>query len=319
MKLILAPLLANYAFAIPFAPPPAVPEIVNVVQTEAPQPPAPQTPAALDCSAVWDRTCTGTNSNGQDIYGSWTCGERVQYVHDYKLGRTPTMSAAIDQILSECPTQCQELENNQCDTYVEANLETVAESDCSATWEAMCTGVNSADQPIYGSYTCGDRVAYVHNVRPRYQNSLYSVYSVYYQCREQCAHIAKGQCRDFVDTKLSEIAVQQPQQQQSQQQQVNDDDYDIVVDDTVTTRAPLATCQEAYDRVCNEGYGSYTCGARVNYVYNHPGYNTPALTDATAEINRQCPNDCREFQNNNCDALIAQNYADSQNSDSDYS
>jgi len=311
MKLMLAaPLLSQFAFAIPFAPPPAVPQIVNVAPVEnvVPVVTAAQPVAAIDCSDVWSRTCSGTNSNGDSIYGSWTCGERVQYVHDYKLGRTPAMSDAIAKILSECPTQCQELANNQCDTHVEDNLVTVTETECEATWDAVCTGVNSANQPIYGSWKCGERVAYVNNQRPAWNNQKWSVLDVLYQCRNQCQHIAKGQCQAFVEEKLNEVQPQQPVQQQSQQQV--DSDYELIVN---TTPAPLGTCQEAYDRVCNEGWGSYTCGARVNYVFDSTRYNTPALTDAIDEINRQCPNECREFQNNNCDTVIAQNYAATQN------
>jgi hypothetical protein len=298
MKLILAttPFLAKFAFSIPFAPPPAIPQVVN----------EPTTNAALDCSDVWSRTCSGTNSNGESIHGTWTCGERVQYNMDYKLGRTPSMSAAIVQILSECPTQCGELANNQCDTYVETHLETVSESDCSATWDAVCSGVNSDGRRIKGSWKCGERVVYDNQF---FRNQLSSTRHTYYQCKDQCEHIAKNQCATFVEGKLNEI-----------QQQIdnNNDDYESID----ATPAPLGTCQEAYDRVCNEGYGIYTCGERVGYVFEHPlrqnaymnaiGSNA-VIADAIAEVYRQCPNQCREFQNNNCDTLVEQNYAATQN------
>jgi len=288
MKLITAtPFLAKFAFSIPFAPPPAVPQIVNVQVTDA----------SAECNEVWARTCSGTNSNGEPIYGDWTCGERVQYNMNYKLGRTATFSDAIAQILSECPTQCGELANNQCDSYVETHLETVTESDCTTTWDATCTD-------IYGSWTCGDRVIYDNR---RLENPLYSAYSTYLRCKEQCEHIAKNQCSSFVEEKLNEL------------QPVDNDDYELIVD---STPAPLGTCQEAYERVCNEAWGSYTCGDRVGYVFEHPlrqnaymnaiGPNAD-ITDAIAEVYRQCPNECREFQNNNCDILVAENYAFTQN------
>jgi len=36
------------------------------------------------------------------------------------------------------------------------------------------------------------------------------------------------------------------------------------------------------------------------------------IADAMAEVYRQCPNQCREFENNNCEALVTQYYAVSQ-------
>lgn len=286
MKLVLAPFLANFAFSVPFAPPPpAIPEIVNQVQTEA--------PSGSGCGDVWERVCSGTNSNGNPIIGDWTCGERVQYVFDRKLGRTPTMAAAIARVLSECPTKCVELADNQCDDYVEDNLQIISESDCSATWDATCSGVNSAGEAIYGSFTCGQRVKYDNR---RFQNLLRSLQSVNNQCREQCEHITErsyNQCVDFFERKMNEIP--EP--------------------------APLGTCQEAFDRTCNEGWGSYTCGARVKYVFDHPlrsnYYHHPigepaTITNAIAEVYRQCPNDCKEFQSGNCDDEVEQNFEDDQ-------
>jgi len=291
MKHILAaPFLTKFAFSLPYVPPPAVPQIVNV----------PATDAAFECSDVWSRTCSGTNSNGEYIYGGWTCGERIQYNIDHKLGRAPSMSDAIAQVLSECPSQCEELANNQCDTYVETNLKTISESDCSATWDATCTNV-------YGTWTCGKRVIYDYR---NYQLQSFAVRNTYNQCEDQCEHISKNQCADFVESKLNEV----------QQDENDNDDYEDVVEITVSP-VPLSTCEEAYDRVCDEGYGSYTCGERVGYVFEHPlrqnaymnaiGENAE-IADAMAEVHRQCPNQCREFVNNNCEALVTQYYAISQ-------
>jgi len=291
MKLALAtPFLAKLALSVPFAPPPAVPEIVNV-ELETPS-------AALDCSDVWTKTCSGTNSNGEEIYGEYTCGERVQYVYDVKLGRTPTMSAAIAKILSECPTQCADLANNQCDDFVEDNLKTISESDCSATWDATCTN-------IYGSYTCGDRVIY--DNKNFFQNVLFSLKNTFNQCGDQCEHINQRsyhQCADFFEQKVSEAAEEQVEAI------VDNDDYEPIVADSEP--APLGTCQEAFNRVCTEGYGSYKCGARVNY--NIERYDK-TMDEAIAKVNRECPNECREFQDNNCDDEIAQNIAALQNED----
>lgn len=283
MKLILAtslPFLAKFhAFSIPAAQPDVFQEIMLQELNELNNSPS------TDCSNVWNKVCTGTNSNGDRIYGSWTCGERVQYVHDYKLGRSPSLSAAIDQILSECPTQCQELADNQCDAFAQTNLKV---PDCSTTWNKVCSGVNSARQRIYGSFTCGARVLYVHNVRPRTQNLERAVNSVYYQCRDQCKNINNAQCVDFVEGKLNAV---------------NDDDYETIASVQATTR-PLGTCQEAFDRTCTEGWGSYTCGARVNYVYTQKLGNNPLLTDAINKVNGECPTQCSEFQNGNCDDFI---------------
>merc|ERR1711972_1127401 len=205
-----------------------------------------------DRSNVWNKVCSGTNSNGDPIYGSWTCGDRVQYVHDYKLGRSPSLSAAIDQILSECPTQCQELANNQCDDYVENNLETVSESECSATWDATCSGVNSAGRSIYGSWTCGERVKYVNGQQRTLENQMWSTLSVFYQCRDQCEHIHKGQCSAFVEGKLNENAVENVV-----------DDYEPIV---AEAPVPLGTCQEAYDRTCTDRYGSFFVEKGLNIM-----------------------------------------------------
>jgi len=288
MKLILAtPLLAKLALSVPFAPPPAVPEILEVVEE--------QVDAEQVCSDVWSRTCSGTNSNGDAIYGSYTCGARVQYVYDVKLGRTPTMSAAIAQVLSECPTQCQELADNQCDDYVEDNLETISEDDCSATWDATCTN-------IYGTYTCGERVKYDNR---KFRDVLASLINTYHQCEDQCEHINRrsyNQCADFFEGKMNEEPVV------ADAIPVIDDDYEPVVADAEP--APLGTCQEAYDRTCTDRYGSFTCGKRVNYNIEKHGRS---MTDAIAKVNSECPTECREFQNNNCDDEIAQNIASSQN------
>lgn len=284
MKLIYAtPLLAKLTLSSPFVPPPAVPVVVNEISQN-------EVNTDSGCSDVWSRTCTGTNSNGDYIYGSWTCGERVQYVHDYKLGRTPTMSAAIAQILSECPTQCQELAANQCDDFVENNLETVSESECSATWDATCSGVNSAGRSIYGSWTCGERVKYVNGQQRTLENQMWSTLSVFYQCRDQCEHIHKGQCSAFVEGKLNENAVENVV-----------DDYEPIV---AEAPVPLGTCQEAYDRTCTDRYGSFTCGKRVEYNVERWGRT---IADAIAKVNSECPTECREFQNNNCDNFISAN------------
>merc|ERR1712130_505896 len=293
MKLALAtPLLAKLALSVPFAPPPGVPEVVNVELT------TPSDDAALDCSNVWSKTCSGTNSNGDAIYGEYTCGARVQYVYDVKLGRTPTMAAAIAQILSECPTQCADLANNQCDDFVEDNLKTISESECSATWDATCTNV-------YGTYTCGNRVIY--DYRKFFQDVLPSLKNTFNQCLDQCEHInakSYNQCADFFERKVNEAA------EQEEEVVVDNDDYEPIVADAEP--APLGTCQEAFDRMCTEGYGNFKCGLRVNYNIERYG---KTMAEAIAKVNRECPNQCREFQDNNCDDEIAQNIADLQNED----
>merc|ERR1711972_1317755 len=68
-----------------------------------------------------------------------------------------------------------------------------------------------------------------------------------------------GQCAAFVESKLSEV----------QQVENDNDDYEDIADAT-DSPIPLGTCEEAYDKVCDEGYGSYTCGERVEYVFEHP-------------------------------------------------
>jgi len=280
MKLAFAaPLLAKLALSSPFVPPPAVPVVVNEVQTDAPA----AEPQTADCSTVWDAVCTGTNSNGEEIYGSYTCGARVQYNFDFKLGRTPTMSAAIAKVLSECPGQCGGLANNQCDVFANENLVTVSEADCSATWDATCTNA-------YGTYGCGERVKYdMQSLRLSLKGGLINTHQ---QCGSQCQHInprSYNQCAAFFESKANEPRVP----------------------------APMGTCQEAIDRVCSEGYKSYTCGARVEFVFNNPTRSNaitrpigePAtIANAVAEIYRQCPNDCQEFQNGNCDAEVALNF-----------
>merc|ERR1712173_326931 len=225
-------------------------------------------------------------------YGSYTCGARVQYVYDVKLGRTPTKTAAIAQILSECPSQCQELADNQCDYYVEDNLKTISEADCSATWDATCNN-------IYGSYTCGARVKH-DNLK--FRDLVASLRNTHYQCRDQCEHINRrsyNQCADFFERQMNQVPV-------------IDDDYEPFVADAEP--APLGTCQEAYDRTCTDRYGSFTCGKRVNYNIERWGRS---MTDAIAKVNSECPTECREFQDNNCDDEIAQNIASSQNQNED--
>merc|ERR1712226_200394 len=238
---------------------------------------------SVDCSDVWNSVCTGTNSNGDPIIGSWTCGERVQYVHDYKLGRNPTLSAAIEQVLSECPTQCQELENNQCDLHAETNLEI---PDCSATWDRDCT------DPRWGTFTCGARVQYDQNHK---QMSLADAISnTNRRCGAQCREFQNGNC----DTFISQNVVAVP----SLNQVI--DDYETVASVETTTR-PLATCQEAFDRDCTDPrWGTFTCGARIQYDQTH---KQMSLDDAISNTNRQCPTQCREFQNGNCDTFLSEN------------
>jgi hypothetical protein len=278
MKLILAttPFLAKFAFSVPAFAPQNMEQLEELMLEELAQ--LDGSPS-IDCPDVWNRTCSGTNSNGDGIYGSWTCGARVQYVHDYKLGRSPSLSAAIDQVLSECPTQCQELANNQCDDHAQENLKV---PDCSATWDNVCSGINSVGQRIYRSFTCGARVLYVHNQRPAYQNLERSVDSVYYQCRDKCENINNAQCVDFVEEKLNQVTVASVQ---------------------ATTR-PLGTCQEVFDRYCTDRWGTFTCGARVKYDNTEKQMN---LIDAISNTNRQCGAQCREFQNGNCDTFISEN------------
>jgi hypothetical protein len=270
MKLILAatPFLAKIALSLPALAQVNMEELLlqEVAQLE--------NNPSVDCSNVWNSVCTGTNSNGDPIIGSWTCGERVQYVHDYRLGRNPTLSGAIEQVLSECPAQCQELENNQCDVYAETNLEV---PDCSATWDNVCSARDSVERRrIYGSYTCGARLVYVNNERPAYQNLERSLGSVLYQCRDQCLNFGNAQCADFVEAKLAE----EPEIQ------------------------PLGTCQEAFDRDCTDRWGTFTCGARVQYDQTH---KQMSLADAISNTNRQCGIQCREFQNSNCDNFLSEN------------
>jgi hypothetical protein len=193
------------------------------------------------------------------------------------------MAAAIAQVLSECPTQCEGLANNQCDVFADANLVTISEAECSATWDATCTNT-------YGTYGCGERVKYdMQSLRQSFKSALINTFQ---QCGSQCEHIKRrsyNQCAAFFERKVNEPRVP----------------------------APMGTCQEAFDRVCSEGYGSYTCGARVKYVFENPTLSNaithpigePAtISNAVAEIYRQCPNDCQEFQSGNCDAEVALNY-----------
>jgi len=274
MKLILAatPFLANFAFSLPALAPQNLEEMEAFLRQQVAQL---DDSNSTDCTDVWNKVCSGTNSKGESIYGTWSCGERVQYVHDFKLGRSPSLSAAIDQVLSECPDQCKELESNQCDIYAQTNLKV---PDCSATWDNVCAARNSAEsRRIYSSFTCGARLVYVNNERPAYQNLQRSLSSVLYQCQDQCLNFANAQCADFVEGKLNE--------------------------EVEATTQPLGTCQETFDRDCTDRWGTFTCGARVNYDMTNKQMN---LLEAISNTNRQCGRQCREFQNGNCDTFISE-------------
>lgn len=278
MKLILAttPFLAKFAFSVPaFAPQNMVEELMLEELTQLDGSPS------IDCPDVWNRVCSGTNSNGDGIYGSWTCGARVQFVHDYRLGRSPSLSAAIDQVLSECPTQCQELADNQCDDHAQANLKV---PDCQEAFDRDCTNG-------WGTFTCGARVKYDNTEKQ--MNLIDAISNTNRQCGSQCREFQNGNCDTFISENVDEIVVPSLNEVS--------DDYETVASVQATTR-PLGTCQEAYDRTCTEGWGSFTCGARVKHDHTEKRMN---LNDAISNTNRQCPTECREFQNGSCDTFIS--------------
>jgi len=240
MKFVFAtPVLANFALAL--------------IPT--------QRPSQQICSQAWNTACSAPMEKfmGKFDDSQMTCGERIQYVHDYKLGVAPTVSAAVAKVLKHCPSDCQEFANNQCDTFVEETLET---PDCEATWNAVCTS----------SKTCGDKVIENQN---RVDNLvLATLWAKRYDCGSACQDINNVQCIDTVNTKMN-MQVQELQ-------------------------TPDATCQEAWDRTCSGQwvYESYTCGERINFVYEHRLGDQRTSSDAVNRVVGECPNLCKEFKDN---------------------